>query len=331
MLEYLLSISVDLIHTLQTQAEWLTPIMKFFTFLGNEEFFLLVMPVFLWAVDYNSGVRLGIIMLLSGSINTIAKFSFHQPRPYWISGSVKNLSHPMVSFGLPSGHSQNAASGFGLMATMTKRKWLSWVLVFVILMVAFSRLFLGVHSLADIFLGLLLGAILLWLFLKFEEKVKIYFAGLPVISRVILAFFVAVGLIFVAIGISLLLKDFTLPQNWVDNAYLTHPEEELNPFSINGVITTSAAFFGVVLGSIWINETGGFKAQAGTWWQRILRFALGLVGVLILWMGLGAVFPRNNDLISYALRFLRYTLIGFWASGLAPFLFIQLKIGQREH
>ncbi len=101
MLNQLLAFSVEFIQSLQTQYEWLIPIMRLFTFLGNEEFYLIVMPVFLWAVDYSAGIRLGIIMLLSGSLNTIFKFIFHQPRPYWVDSNVINLDQPHNSFGLP--------------------------------------------------------------------------------------------------------------------------------------------------------------------------------------------------------------------------------------
>ncbi|MBI2331993.1 MAG: hypothetical protein HYU84_07530, partial [Chloroflexi bacterium] len=42
---------------------------------------------------------------------------------------------------------------------------------------------------------------------------------------------------------------------------------------------------------------------------------------LILWQGLGAVFPRNADVLSYLLRFIRYALVGWWIIGGAPWIF----------
>ena len=33
---------------LSVRAEWLTPVMKIFTFLGDEEFFLLFLPLAYW-------------------------------------------------------------------------------------------------------------------------------------------------------------------------------------------------------------------------------------------------------------------------------------------
>jgi hypothetical protein len=57
-------------------------------------------------------------------------------------------------------------------------------------------------------------------------------------------------------------------------------------------------------------------------------FLLGLVGVLVLWYGLGLVFPRDEAVIPYILRYLRYALVGGWISAGAPWLFTRLKLVQ---
>jgi hypothetical protein len=50
------------------------------------------------------------------------------------------------------------------------------------------------------------------------------------------------------------------------------------------------------------------------------------MGILILWRGLGAIFPRDENLISYLLRYFRYTLVGLWISAAAPWLFFHFKL-----
>jgi hypothetical protein len=45
-------------------------------------------------------------------------------------------------------------------------------------------------------------------------------------------------------------------------------------------------------------------------------------------MGLGAVFPRQEEIISYSLRFVRYALVGFWVSAGAPWLFFRFKLAE---
>ncbi len=217
-----------------------------------------------------------------------------------------------------------------MLAAWFHQKWLSVAMIFIIFMVAISRLFLGVHSIQDIILGLFLGGLLLWIFLKFGDKISELFASVSIPVRIAITLGVSLFLLFTAVGIAELQNEFIIPDNWDMNAELAQHEEPLSPFDIDGMITSTAAFFGVVLGSIWIQETGGFNANQGTWWKRALRFLIGLIGVLLFWKVLGDIFPRNDDFISYVLRYFRYTLVGLWISGLAPWLFIRLDLGTKN-
>ena len=123
-MEYLYELGISIVLVVQGLGEWLSAPMKLLSFMGSAEFYLLIMPFLVWSVDYSLGLRLGIMLMVSGSLNFFFKISFHQPRPYWVSSKIQNLTAPMGSFGLPSGHSQNAASVFGLLAASIKRKWL---------------------------------------------------------------------------------------------------------------------------------------------------------------------------------------------------------------
>jgi len=330
MLENLLQISINVINFLQTQLAWLSPVMKFFTFLGDEEFYLLIMPLLVWSVDYELGLRTGVLLMLSGSLNFFLKIGFHQPRPYWVSSKIKNLTDPMGSFGLPSGHSQNAASVFGLVAVSTKRKWFRVLIIFTIIMVAFSRLYLGVHSITDILVGLLVGVFILWIFLKFEERTTEYFQRQKIIVRIMLVFGISIALTLFGILIVDIFQSIPLPNEWIQNAAIAHPEEEISPFAIDGLITATATLFGLLAGGIWVKEKGGYRANAGPFLKHILRFIIGLAGILLIWKGLGGVFPRNGDILSFSLRYVRYALIGLWIAGIAPLVFIHTKLGKKE-
>jgi uncharacterized membrane protein YGL010W len=81
-----------------------------------------------------------------------------------------------------------------------------------------------------------------------------------------------------------------------------------------------------------MNRLGGFNA-GGAVWKRILRFVLGLVGVLVFYLGLdllfGLIAPDAQTLLPFVLRYVRYTLVGAWVSFGAPWLFIRLKLADR--
>jgi membrane-associated phospholipid phosphatase len=100
--------------------------MGFFTFLGQEDFFFLVMPALLWCVDSQLGLRVGVYLALSAGMNSLFKFAFHAPRPYWVDGGVRLLGGAESSFGMPSGHAQNAVVVWGMLAAHLRRKW-GWV------------------------------------------------------------------------------------------------------------------------------------------------------------------------------------------------------------
>ena len=294
MLDNLMALSLVIIEVLQTQLVWFTPIMKFFTFLGNEEFYLLIMPLFVWSLDYGTGIRLGVMLMISNGLNFFLKTLFQQPRPYWVSAKIQNMTSPMVSFGLPSGHSQNAASVFGLLSTCAKQKWLKSILYFIILMVGVSRLFLGVHSLLDILFGFLVGILILWIFLKVEKKVVKAFNRLTISTQIISVFGLSIVLILLGAIIVYIFGDSSLPSTWIQNAYISHPQKELLPFSMDGLITSAAVLFGLITGNIWIKERGGYKANSGSIISHILRFLIGFAGILILWKGLGESVPARS-------------------------------------
>jgi len=86
--------------------------------------------------------------------------------------------------------------------------------------------------------------------------------------------------------------------------------------------------FGLAVGMAWLATRGGYQA-AGPIEKRALRYVIGLIGVLILWMGLGQVLPDNADLLSYILRYVRYALVGFWVTGGAPWLFFRFNLADR--
>jgi hypothetical protein len=136
-------------------------------------------------------------------------------------------------------------------------------------------------------------------------------------------------MIFVVIGGLLFngLRDYRLPYEWLANALRTGVTPV--PVSMDGFLTSAGTLFGLLVGAAWMVQKGGFQAE-GPVWKRALRYMIGLIGVVILWIGLGAVFPRDADLISYALRYVRYTLVGLWVSGGAPWLFFRFNLSQRS-
>lgn len=318
----LISFGVNWIIVVQALGGWLAAPMKFFSFLGTENFFLLILPLVYWCVDATLGARIGFMLLTNTYVNGIFKLWFAGPRPYWVSDKVIPFSAES-SFGVPSGHAQNAVGVWGILASDLRKRWAWGVAIALMFLIGFSRWYLGVHFPQDVFLGWLLGSVLLWAFVQFWNPVAAWLQQKTFGMQILIAF--GISLIFIALGAVSVgrLAGYTFPAEWEANALRAGALPA--PVSIEDSITSAGTLFGLAFGVAWLALRGGFQA-AGPIEKRALRYVIGLVGIVILWLGLRLVFPDNADLLSYSLRYVRYALVGFWISGGAPWLFFRFKL-----
>ena len=322
---------IALIIALQSAVgNWFVVPMRFFSYLGNEEFFLLVLPLIYWSIDSALGLRVAFILVTSNLFNYIVKLIFAGPRPYWVSSQVRALWKTEVSFGVPSNHAQTAMSVWGMFAarnSAAKRTWIWVVSLAVIFLIGFSRIYLGVHFPHDVIFGWLIGALLLWVFTRFWEPVGAWVGKKTLSQQILLAF--VVSLIFIALGFGsvTLRSGYQVPETWISNSLLAGTELP-DPVSPNSTFTSAGTLFGLAAGAAWIMSKGGYQAS-GPIEKRAIRYVIGLVGVLILYVGLGAIFSHGDGFIIYLLRYIRYALLGWWVTGGAPWVFVRLKLAER--
>jgi membrane-associated phospholipid phosphatase len=273
---------------LQRFSPWLDLPFITFTMLGEELFYLLALPGLYWCVNRRLGARLTLLFLLSAYLNAAAKFVVNQPRPFEYDPRVRQLALAPGG-GLPSGHAQNAVVVWGYLAIQIRRAWLWWLAGLLIVFISLSRLYLGVHFPTDLVGGHLLGAALLGLFLWLEPTAEIWLKAKGLIWQLGLA--VVVPLLMV---------------------YLFPADEG---------VTVSAVMLGLGLSFVLERRWLGFEVD-GPWRLRALRFALGTVVLLGLWLGLRLAFagwePEN------LFRFFRYGLMGLWGALGGPWLFVRL-------
>lgn len=170
-MDIILNSGIEFITWLQKLGSWLTPIMKLFTDIGSEQFYLVVAPAILWCIDTTFGLRMIIFLLFNGMINTVLKVAFHGPRPYWYARDVKALGSAANSFGAPSGHAQNSVVVWGTLAEQIKHRW-AWILATLLMfLIGVSRIYLALHFPHDVLLGWVFGIIMLWLFMHLEKPI----------------------------------------------------------------------------------------------------------------------------------------------------------------
>lgn len=155
------NILYNLDWVLPLRNESLTPVMKAITALGYTWFFFLILPLLYWIGEKNAATRIMASVVFSGLITFFLKDLFEDPRPpshLWLAGESP------TSFGLPSGHTLMAIVFWFSVSLELKHKWFTRLAFLLVLLIPFSRLYLGVHDLEDIIGGAIAGIITLFIF-----------------------------------------------------------------------------------------------------------------------------------------------------------------------
>jgi len=321
-MDILIQYGIDWIIAIQALGNWLEAPMKFFTFLGSDNFFYLVLPLIYWSIDASLGLKVGFILITSASLNSMVKLWFAGPRPYWVSEKVIPFTAENT-FGVPSGHAQNAVSVWGIIASSIRKPW-AWITASILIFfIGFSRWYLGVHFVHDGVVGWLIGGVLLWCFIRFSDSVTAWFKNRTLGQQVLIALMTSLVLIGLGVLSAAHLDGSAFPDEWRENALRSGPVP--NPVSVEGFVTSAGTLFGLTVGLAWLASRGGYQAS-GPMGKRAIRYVIGLIGVIIFWRGLDLVFPAGENLIGFFFRYLRYALVGFWISAGAPWLFFHFKL-----
>lgn len=133
---------------------------KAITTLGSGYIYYIVLPVIFWCANSTLSARFILILFFSLWVNSEFKTILQQPRPYNLDPSVKigATGGP----GLPSGHAQGSLVFWGYLSFWINKKWFYILSSIIILLIAFSRLYLGVHFPTDILGGWILGFLILF-------------------------------------------------------------------------------------------------------------------------------------------------------------------------
>jgi membrane-associated phospholipid phosphatase len=321
---------ISLILSLQNVGG-LESVMKFFTFLGTEEFFLLTLPLVYWCVDAGVGARGAVVLVASSSLNGLLKLIFHLPRPYWIDRRVQAMASE-TSYGLPSGHAQDATALWGFLASALRKAWAWAAALALIFFISVSRLYLGVHFPTDALGGWIAGGLLLYAILKWEQPVTAWLRRLGLWPQIGVA--LAVSLIFLALNAAVLaaLAPTPDPAEWEQNAAAASPpapsERAIDPRNPADPVTSAGLIFGLGAALALLPRVR-FDAR-GPLGKRAARFAVGIVGALLFWRGLALVFPTEPLALALTLRYLRYALTIFWVIYLAPWVFLKTRLAEPQ-
>lgn len=277
-----------------------------------------------WCVDKRAGMMAAMNIGIGNGINQLAKNIFCVYRPWIRSSAIVPSGNAIATAGgysFPSSHTQVATAGFGSMAVwQRKRKWIVVLCGIMILLVMFSRNYMGVHTPQDVLAGLLLCLLVMrfnyWLIDWIEKKPD---RDIPV-CIIGVVFFLA-ALVFMT------LKPYPLDYS-ADGKLLVDPVN-----MIAQGYTGAGCGIGFLLGWILERRFVNFEVPIG-WKCKLGYFVLGIISVACVVVffcePMKIILRTNGEIGYYFSRFLYFSILYIYILAGFPFLLTKLEKRGRQ-
>lgn len=177
------------------RPEWLNPFFRFLAYFDSPYFFFVLIP-FIWiGFSYTWGIRIFYWFMLSNLINSLVKYLVGWPRPSTDLPEI-GMFHP-TSYGFPSGGAQTCMF-LGAILIYYWRTPAAWIIGSTyILLISFSRLYLGVHYPIDILGGWTIALILFALFVLTKTPLESFLKKRGLLFSLILGVVVPLTILLV--------------------------------------------------------------------------------------------------------------------------------------
>lgn len=164
-----------IIELTKYRTPFLDPIFLFLNYFDTPYFPAFLIPLIWFGFSYRWGLKVSYLFLISGILNSFLKYSLDLPRP-----TVAMPELGMFLFqspGFPSGGAQTAMLFGSLLMHYYKNGTAYFWGIAYILLISFSRLYLGLHYPMDILGGWLVGYAIFRAFIALEKPIDRMFIG----------------------------------------------------------------------------------------------------------------------------------------------------------
>ena len=257
------------------------------TELGGETPFLVAALIVFWCVSKRSGYYVLSVGFLGTLTNQFMKLWYRVPRPWILDPNftiLEQAREAATGYSFPSGHTQNAVGTFGALTVTVKTKWIRCVTLILAILVPFSRMYVGVHTPADVLVaaGMALAFLLILYPIVFGKDGK-YIPALLVVLTVLAGLFMC----FV--------------EFWPFPADI---DEHNLESGVKNAYTLMGALAGLIIVYFVDEKYLKFDTKA-VWWAQIIKVALGLLAVLAIKSGLKAPIDAicGGHMVGRAIRY----------------------------
>lgn len=296
----------------QLRTPLLDKLMLGITYLGSEIAFLVIALIVFWCVDKRKGYYILSVGFLGTILNQFMKLWFRVPRPWLLRPGfqpVEGAAADAGGYSFPSGHTQNSVGTFGCVARTIAQRSVKIAAIALAVLVSFSRMYLGVHTPADVLTAAVLAVGLVYL-------VKPVVMGndgkyFPILIG---------GMLIIALAFLLFVEIYPFPADiQAENLY----SGKKNAYTLFGCLLALIPAY--IADRKWMH----FSEKA-VWWAQILKVVLGLALVLAIKSGLSA--PLSRLLGEFTGRAVRYFLMVFFAGFIWPMTFRFFgRLGKQEN
>lgn len=285
---------------------FLDALMLFLTEFGSEIIVIAVVCALYWCVNKKLAYRIGMIFFASGILVQGLKVGFHIERPWVLDKTFEPVAAAKsgaTGYSFPSGHTQGAAALYGTLFTATQKRWFKVICAVMIVLVAFTRLYLGVHTPLDVVVSAAVTLGCVWVFGKVADALE---CGN---SR-------DFDLCMILSSLALLLCVFSFflaAQGIVESEHIN------DSFKSGGA--------GVAFAIGWYLERRylNFSVRTDRLWKQIVKMAVGVAVTLAIKSGLKLIAPDN-----LTVDFIRYFCTVFWVIFLYPMLFNRFSLKEEK-
>ena len=280
------------------------PVLDFFfsiiTLFGEETIFMAVGMIVFWCIDKFKGYYLLCVGFFGTVINQFLKIVFRIPRP-WVKDPnftiVESAREAASGYSFPSGHTQCSVGLYGGISRITNNKALRVVMIVLSALIGLSRMYLGVHTPADVLVSVAIATALIFIaYPIFKEAQKS-----PKVMYAVLFFFLAV---IIAYNCFVVFNDLALGGSTIEEA-ANYSSAVENGFTLLGCALGLICIY--FLDSKWIH----FETKA-VWWAQIIKVLGGIALVLLVKEGLRdpLVALFDSKLVARTIRYFVMVIVG---------------------